>query len=122
MRQLVYTSLLLIILLCFTCDERKNCSTIKKSQNIMNRVVCNVFCFLFMSSLTALIVKNSHILAGICFIFQKAFPRSNLKGFQYQIWISVERSAKLLSSKTKFSPFFLEISCSIFRLKLCQRS
>ena len=39
MRQLVYTSLLLIITLRFTCDERKICSSIKGSQNIMNMIV-----------------------------------------------------------------------------------
>ena len=48
-RQLVYTSLLLIIKLRFTCSERKICSTIKKSQNIMNMVVCKIlFCFLYL--------------------------------------------------------------------------
>ena len=31
--------LLLIITLRFTCGERKICSTIKKSQNIMNMIV-----------------------------------------------------------------------------------
>ena len=36
---LVYTSLLLIITLRFTCGESKICSTIKKSQNIMNMIV-----------------------------------------------------------------------------------
>ena len=38
-----------------------------------------------MSLLTALIVKDSDILAGIYFIFLKKRPRSNWKGFQYQI-------------------------------------
>ena len=36
MRQLVYTSFLLIITLHLTCGAREICSTIKKSQNIMN--------------------------------------------------------------------------------------
>ena len=39
MRQLVYISLLLITMLCFTSDQKKNCWTIKKSQNIMNMIV-----------------------------------------------------------------------------------
>ena len=39
MKQLVYASLLLIITLRFSCGERKICSTIKKSQNIMNEIV-----------------------------------------------------------------------------------
>ena len=38
-KQLIYTSLLLIIVLRFTCGEKKNCSTIKMSQNIMNMIV-----------------------------------------------------------------------------------
>ena len=38
-RQLVYTSLLLIVTLCFTCGETKICSTINQSQNIMNMIV-----------------------------------------------------------------------------------
>ena len=37
-RQLIYTNLLLIIALRFTCGEREICSTIKKSQDIMNRI------------------------------------------------------------------------------------
>ena len=35
--------LLLIIILRFTCGERKNCSTIKKSQNITNMIVFQLF-------------------------------------------------------------------------------
>ena len=39
-----------------------------------------------MSLLTAPIIKNSHILAGIYFIFLKKRPIQNLEVFQYQIW------------------------------------
>ena len=74
-----------------------------------------------MTLLTAFIVKNSHILAEILFIFLKKGPRTNLKDFQYQIWTLVKRSEKLLSSKTNFSTF-LQISCSNFKLKLCHMS
>ena len=49
---------------------------------------------LFMSLLTALIVKNSHILTGIYFIFLKKLRRPNLKGFEYQIWTLVKTSGK----------------------------
>ena len=66
-----------------------------------------------MSLLTALIVKNSHILAGIYFIFLKKRPRPNLKGFQYQTWTS----KLVLSNKTSFSAF-LQISCSNFETVL----
>ena len=37
-----------------------------------------------MSLLTAPIVKNSHILTAIYFIFLKKRPRPKLKDFQYQ--------------------------------------
>ena len=50
MRQLVYTSLLLIITLRFTCGERKIFSTIRKSQNIMKMIVelckCQRVCYI----------------------------------------------------------------------------
>ena len=42
-RQLLYTTLLLIISLRFTCGERKISSIIKKSQNIMNMIACKIF-------------------------------------------------------------------------------
>ena len=73
-----------------------------------------------MPLLTALIVKSNHILAVIYFIFLKIRATPNLKGFQYQICTSAKRSGKQLSSKTYCSAF-LQISCSNFRLKLCQR-
>ena len=47
---------------------------------------------LILSSLRAPIFENSHFVAEIDFIFLKARPRSNFKGFQYQIWTSVKRS------------------------------
>ena len=48
-RQLVYTSLLLINTVHFTCVERKICSTIKKSENVMNPIVCQIlFYFLYL--------------------------------------------------------------------------
>ena len=47
-----------------------------------------------MSLLTAFIIKNSHILAEILFIFLKKGPRPNLKDFQYQIWTLVKRFEK----------------------------
>ena len=42
----VYASLLLINTLPFTCGERKICSTIKKSQNIMNIIIVKIFFYL----------------------------------------------------------------------------
>ena len=35
--------LLLIIMLRFICGERKVCSTVKKSQIIMNKIVCKIY-------------------------------------------------------------------------------
>ena len=48
------------------------------------------FLLLFLSLLTAPIVKNSHTLAGIYLIFLKKCPGPSLKQFQYQIWTSVK--------------------------------
>ena len=41
--ELVYASFLLIIMLRFTCGERKVFATIKKSQNFMNVIVGTKF-------------------------------------------------------------------------------
>ena len=49
------------------------------------------FLLLLMSLLTALIVKNSHVLAGLYYIFLEKRPKPNLKGFQYQFCTSVKR-------------------------------
>ena len=74
-------------------------STIKKSQNIINMII--KFFFHFLSLLTALIVKNSHILAGICYIFLKnildqTWKASNTKfGPQWKDQESTFRSKKL---------------------------
>ena len=68
------------------------------------------FSFAFLSLLTALIVKSSHILSEIYFVFPKKCPRPNLKGL-------VKELGKWLSSKTNFSTFFKKT----FRLKLCQK-
>ena len=78
------------------------------------------FLLLFMPLLTAPIVKNSHILTEVYFIFLKKRPGANLKAFSYRIWTSVKRSEKELSSKTKFGTFW-QISCPNFRLKQRQR-
>ena len=97
------------------------------NENLLNHQKVSKYCkhdclqnlFFFLSLLTALIVKNSHILGGVYFIFLKISPRPNLKGFQYQrsYWKDRERSYQL---KINFSTFF-QISCSNFWLKLCQK-
>ena len=80
----VHTSLKLIIRLRFICGERKICSTIKKSQKYFEHDCLQNFILLFFLS-TALIVKNSHTLPGIYFVFPEKRTRPSLKGFQYQI-------------------------------------
>ena len=61
-RQLVYTSLLVIITLHFTCGERKissiSFSTIKKSQNIMSMIVRTRF-FTKLIYISGSLEKNS---------------------------------------------------------------
>ena len=73
-----------------------------------------------MTLLTALVVKNSHIQAGIYFIFLNKCPKTNLKVFQYQISTTVKRSEKHLASKANFNTF-LQLSCSNFRLNCVKR-
>ena len=46
------------------------------------------------SLLKPLIVKNSHILTGICFFFCKKCFGCNLKVFEYRFQTSVKRSEK----------------------------
>ena len=55
------------------------------------------FLLFFMFLLTAQIVTN--------FTFLKKCPGANLKLFRYQLWTSVKRSVKHLSSNTTFSTF-----------------
>ena len=62
-----------------------------------------------MSILTALIVKNSHILAGIYFVFLTKRPRPNLKGFENQIWTSLKRSEKSSYQVTQILGFFCKL-------------
>ena len=47
-----------------------------------------------MSLLTVSIVKKSHSLAGIYFIFLKERLKPNSDALEYQIWTAVKRSKK----------------------------
>ena len=85
-------------------------------------------CWVLMSLLTALVVRNSHILEIILF-FKKTFY-TKLKKCSISNWKrsrkrsekrKVERSLKQLSNKINFSAF-LQISRSNFRLKLLEKS
>ena len=68
----------------FHFDERRLDKKSKSLKNYDHDCLRNFF-LLFMSLLTAQIVKNSHIPAGIYFIFLRKRRRPNLKIFQYQI-------------------------------------
>ena len=76
----------------FTCGEKKN---LVKHQNVSKYYdmdCLQIFLLLLMSLLTIPIVKNSHILAGVYFIFLRKRPRPNAKVYQYQTWYSAKRS------------------------------
>ena len=88
-------SLLLIITLRFTCDEKK--------------ILCPwlfsdvYFAFYFFVNSSSC---QKQLCSGWMLLFiSKKLPRPNLKVFGYRIWTSVKRSVKQLSSKTKFSTF-----------------
>ena len=80
---------LLITTLHFTWSERKTWKNIKKFQNIMTMIDCNILFRILLSLMIAPNAKNSHILVGKYFFFPKKSPRPNLKVFQYQIWTSM---------------------------------
>ena len=90
----------------------------QKVSNYYDQDCLKNFRLYFMSLIRSPIFENSHFPAEVFFIFLNTRPRSNFKGFQYEIWISVKRSEKWLSNKTNFI-ISLQISSSNFRLKLC---
>ena len=68
----------------FHFNEKKNLIKNQKVSKYSDHdCLGNSFLF-FMSLLTAQIIKNSHIPAGIYFIFLRKIPGPNLKIFQYQ--------------------------------------
>ena len=68
-------------MLTFICGERKIPSEEKVSKYFDHDLLQNIF-LLFMSLLTALIVKKGYNFAAFYFIFVKKRPRSNLNIFQ----------------------------------------
>ena len=79
--QLLYTSLLLITILYFTCGERKIYSTIKHSQNIMNMIVDPRF-FIIIYFIGTLIVSLVFLKTNIYFLlFLWKMPNMFLKTF-----------------------------------------
>ena len=106
--------LFLIITLCFTCGKRKIQANIYKPHNIMIMIVCIfLFSFFFFCYLCIYyeyhLLNLNNILARIYFIFLIKCSRSNLKGFQYQIWTSVKKSEMHLSTRTNFITFFCKL-------------
>ena len=96
MTPLVYTSLLLITTLCFTCGDRKTgkLNYQKVSKCYENDSLQNFLLF-FASLLTALIVRNNHILAGYFFIFLKNVLNQTWQAFNTKFgpqWKDRERS------------------------------
>ena len=84
MKQLLYNKFIINNCISFHLRWKENLVKHQKSQNIMVIIVCkNFFRFLFL--LTAQIVNNTHIFAGISITFPKRRPRPNLKAFQYEI-------------------------------------
>ena len=72
MTQLVYTSLLLTVTLCFTCGERKVCSTIKKSENIKDMVLgafLLILCFKDFEKKKKLLGSGESFEKPECFVF-----------------------------------------------------
>ena len=65
-----------------------------------------------MSLLRALIVKNSHILAGIYFAFLKIRHGLNFKRFQYQTWTGKSRESSYQIRQ------ILALFCKLIALKL----
>ena len=70
--------------------------------------------------LTALIVKNSHVLAGIYFIFLKTLW-TKLKSRSIPILDLTEKIGKVVIKSDKFY-LFLQLSVSNLKLKLCENT
>ena len=72
-----------------------------------------------MSLLTALIVENIHILAGIYITILKNVLNQTWKAFNTDLNLC-EKIRKVVLKKGLFRAF-LQINCSKSRLKLCQK-
>ena len=62
-RELVFTSLLVIITLRFTCGDRNSCSTSKKSQSIMNMIIFKTVFYL--------LKKQSHFSCNLLYLSKR---------------------------------------------------
>ena len=70
-----------------------------------------------MSLLTVPTVRNSHILAGIYFVFLKPHPRPKSKVLQYQIW-TLKKDRKISFHVRQISALF----CNLIALILVYNS
>ena len=93
-RNLCIPCVLLRITLHATCGKKKIWKRIQKSQNIMSGIVWIFFFLLFISLLTASVVRNNDFLARIYNISLKTRARPNLEVFPYWNCASVKRSEK----------------------------
>ena len=75
------------------------------------------FLLIFMSKFAASVLKNSHFLAEIYFIFRQNVIHQTSKTFNTKCRPQLKKSEKWFSTKANFSNF-LKSSCSDFRLKL----
>ena len=102
-RQLAYTMFITNIHASFQLWWKENLVKLQKVSKYYDHDCLQNFIWLLRSWLTAPIVKSSHILVRVYFIFLKKRRRPNLEVFKYKILTSVKRSEKELSSKTNFS-------------------
>ena len=93
-RQLVSDSYIPRLLLIIKLLKFENLVKYQKVSKSYAHDCLQNFLFLFVSLLTASVVKNSHILAVIYFIFLNKRSGPNLKVFLYRIWPSVKGSEK----------------------------
>ena len=116
MRQLVYACLLLIIILRFTCGERKICSTIKKPQNIMNMILglfMSYLCDLFFIS-TFIFITINRIVSGMqTQLFFCLFFRICPIIFGWIMWIISKQQNFSLECCLAFSWVFANFSLTL---------
>ena len=96
MRQLVLISFFTNIYASFHLWWQENLLNHQNVSNYFEHDCLQDFRLLFMSLLTALIIKDSHILARVYFIFLKKCHGPNLNGFQYQILDLSEKIEKIV--------------------------
>ena len=106
--QYVYTSSLLIIKLRFTCGERKICSNIKKSQNIMNMIAVSPRKFCIRRNN----IKIDSIETG-CIVIAHLLPWSDLEKCMYTTLFWLKILSSLLNFYIHFNFFAILFSLQV---------